>query len=197
MKQAGALVTALVFVGWSMWNLRNLFRIVTGLRDRSWQGPLWWARLCSVALFAGFATWIWAEFRTGLDEHDTCQFVHHEYYDAAYADAHAAEFRKLFPLHDKCNAQFDLVPSWVNPFLVVCAVVVTAAVAVLLRFGITHLTRRTRCVLRLPACAKIKSSRTMIGESPVTSARSTAHGKTQRPAGPRSDSSQRDGASGN
>ncbi|MEU6536878.1 hypothetical protein [Streptomyces sp. NPDC047000] len=140
MKEVGALGTAVVFIGWAMWNLWSLFRIATGLRDRSWQRPLWWTRVGSVALFAGLTTWTWALFSTGLDVSDTCQFVHHEYYDSTYTGAHAAEFRKLFPLHNKCNAHFDLVPPWVNPFLVVCTVVVVAAVAVLLRFGITHLT---------------------------------------------------------
>jgi hypothetical protein len=144
MKGSGALVIVVVFVGWAMWNLRNLFRIATGLRDRSWRRPLWWTRVGSVALFTGLTTWTWALFSTGLDESDTCQFVHHEYYDSAYADAHAAESQKLFPLHNRCNAHFDMVPAWVNPSLVVCAVITMVAAAVLLRFGIAHLTSLLR-----------------------------------------------------
>ncbi|MEU0964061.1 hypothetical protein ABZ357_00975 [Streptomyces sp. NPDC005917] len=144
MKQVGALVTAVVLIGWLLWSLWNLFRIVTGLRDRSWRRPLWWTRVCSIALFAGLAAWIWGVFRTGLDVRETCLFVHHEHYDRAYRDAHAAELQKFFPLHNKCNAHFDLVPPWVNPSLMVCAVVAMTAVAVLLQFGIAHLTSLPR-----------------------------------------------------
>ncbi|MGW1255654.1 hypothetical protein ACWD5Q_10795 [Streptomyces sp. NPDC002513] len=141
MKQAGALIAAVALAVWLVW---NLFRIVTGLRDRSWRRPLWWTRVCSVAFFAGLASWIWGVFRTGLDVRETCQFVHHQYYDRAYRDAHAAEFQKFFPLHNKCNAHFDLVPPWLNPALVVCAVISLAAIAALLRFGIAHLTSLPR-----------------------------------------------------
>jgi hypothetical protein len=144
MKQVGALFAAVVLIGWLVWNLWSLFCIVTGLRDRSWRHPLWWTRVCSVALFAGLVTWILGVFRGGLDVRKTCQFVHHEYYDRAYRDAHAAEFQKFFPLHNKCNAHFDLVPAWVNPSITVCAVIAMAAVAVLLKFGIAHLTRFSR-----------------------------------------------------
>ncbi|KOG59613.1 hypothetical protein ADK77_39425 [Streptomyces antibioticus] len=144
MKQVGALSAAVVLIGWLVWNLWNLFRIVTGLRDRSWRRPLWWTRVCSVALFVGLTTWIWGVFRGGLDIRETCQFVRHEYYDRAYRDAHAAEFQSFFPLHNKCNAHFDLVPAWVNGSITVCVVIALAAVAVLLKFGIAHLTGCSR-----------------------------------------------------
>jgi hypothetical protein len=140
MKQVGVLAAAVVLVVWFVWNLWNLFRIVTGLRDRSWRRPLWWTRACSVAFFAGLASWIWAVSRTGLDVRETCQFVQHQHYDKSYRAAHAAEFQTFFPLHNKCNAHFDLVPPWVNPFLVVCAVMSLAAIAALSKFGIAHLT---------------------------------------------------------
>lgn len=84
------------------------------------------------------------KFRGGLDARKTCQFVHHEYYDRAYRDAHAVEFDRLFPLHNKCNAHFDLVPAWVNPSIMLCAALVLAAVAVPLRFGIACLTSFSR-----------------------------------------------------
>lgn len=144
MKQAGALVAAVILVVWLVWNLWSVFRMVTGLRDRSWRRPLWWARVCSVSLFAGLSVWTWGVFRTGLDVRETCQFVHHVHYDRAYRDAHAAEFQRFFPLHNRCNAHFDLVPAWVNPSLAVCAVISIVAIAVLVKFGITHLTRSPR-----------------------------------------------------
>ncbi|MCP9956614.1 hypothetical protein [Streptomyces sudanensis] len=144
MKQAGALLVAVVLVSWLVWNLWNVFRIATDFRGGSWRRPLWWARVGSIALFAGLMTWIWGKFRGGLDARKTCQFVHHEYYDRAYRDAHAVEFDRLFPLHNKCNAHFDLVPAWVNPSIMLCAALVLAAVAVPLRFGIACLTSFSR-----------------------------------------------------
>ncbi|RNG35350.1 hypothetical protein [Streptomyces botrytidirepellens] len=144
MKQVAFFAVAAALIVWLIWNLWNLFRILTGLRNGSWQRPMWWTRLCSVSLFAGLASWIWGTFRTGLDVRDTCQFVHHERYDETYWDAHAKEFQKIFPLHNKCNAHYDLVPAWVNPAIVVCAVVSLAAIAVLLRFGTAYITNLPR-----------------------------------------------------
>ncbi|MGW5093196.1 hypothetical protein ACWEQ1_02520 [Streptomyces nodosus] len=139
MKQAGALTAAVILVAWLVWNLWNLFHIATGLQDRSWRRPLWWTRLCSVSLFGGLACWIWGGLRQGLIVSDAC-LVRHQPYDKAYWDSHAEEFGKFFPLHNKCNAHFDLVPVWVNPAIVVSGVVSLAAVAVLLWFGSAYLT---------------------------------------------------------
>jgi len=77
-------------------------------------------------------------FATGLDTRKTCLFVHHERYDEAYRRTHAAEFDKIFPLYNMCNAHADLVPAWVNPTIAVCVVVALAAAAVLLWFVTTH-----------------------------------------------------------
>nr|WSZ96936.1 hypothetical protein OH820_15810 [Streptomyces sp. NBC_00857] len=145
MKEAGALTVALLLVVWLVWNLWNLFRIAIDLRNGSWWRPMWWTRLCSVSLFAGLASWIrGGVFGGGLDVRETCQFVHHERYDEAYWDSHAEEFQKIFPLHNKCNAHFDMVPAWVNPAIATCAIVSLAAIAVLLWFGTTHLTSLSR-----------------------------------------------------
>ncbi|GAA1359414.1 hypothetical protein [Streptomyces beijiangensis] len=144
MKQAGAVAAAVILVVWLLWNLWNVYRITVGLRDGSWRRPMWWTRLCSVALLVGLASWIRGVFSTGLDLRKTCQFVHHQRYDAAYWESHTAEFRKLFPLHNKCNAHFDLVPGWVDPAVVVCAVVSLVAVAVLLGFGTARLISLSR-----------------------------------------------------
>ncbi|MEV5985454.1 hypothetical protein AB0L85_10570 [Streptomyces sp. NPDC052051] len=138
MKQAGALMATVVLAAWLVWNLWNLFRIAGGLRNGSWRRPMWWTRVCSVSLFAGLAAWLWGVFSGGLDVRTLCVQGHHERYDAAYWDSHAEEFRRLFPLHNKCNAHYDLVPTWVNPAMVICAVVAVAALAVLVWFGTTR-----------------------------------------------------------
>ncbi|GHH84691.1 hypothetical protein GCM10018793_49830 [Streptomyces sulfonofaciens] len=144
MKQAGAIAVAVILLVWLVWNLWNLLRIAGGLRTGSWRRPMWWARVCSVSLLAGLASWLRGAFSGGLDIREACQFVHHEHYDAAYWQAHAREFRKLFPLHSKCNAHVDLVPAWVNPAVVSCAAVSLAAAAVLLWFAVAPLTRVPR-----------------------------------------------------
>ncbi|MGW3495334.1 hypothetical protein [Streptomyces sp. NPDC001020] len=139
MKETGALTGVVIFVAWLVWNLLNVFRIVGGLRNGSWRRPMWWTRLCSLSLFAGLASWLRGVFVGGLDVGETCQFVHHEHYDSAYRNAHAEEFHKLFPLHDKCNAHYDMVPAWVNPTIVICTAVGLVAIAALVWFGTAHL----------------------------------------------------------
>ncbi|WP_326754579.1 hypothetical protein OIE73_25330 [Streptomyces hirsutus] len=51
-----------------------------------------------------------------------------------------AQFQRLFPLHNKCNAEYDLVPAWVNPAIVNRVAFVLLATAVLLWFGVRHFT---------------------------------------------------------
>ncbi|GAA5187943.1 hypothetical protein GCM10023322_37440 [Rugosimonospora acidiphila] len=132
----------LLLVAWLIWNLWNLFRIATGLRNASWRRPMWWTRVCSISLFAGLASWTWGAFSGGLDVGEACTWNHHQRYDEVYRDAHAEEFQRLFPLHNKCNPDFDLVPAWVNPIVAASAIVLVIAVAVLLWFGWARLTGR-------------------------------------------------------
>lgn len=141
MKALGLLTVVAVLGAWLVWNAWNVFRLVTGVRDSSWRGPMWWTRLCSVALFVGVAAGIRGLFATGLDTRKTCLFVHHERYDEAYRHSHAAVFSKIFPLHNMCNAHADLVPAWVNPTIAVCGVVALAAAAAPLWFVTTHVIR--------------------------------------------------------
>ncbi|WP_037840738.1 hypothetical protein [Streptomyces sp. NRRL F-5126] len=140
MTAVGILFAAAVLCVWLVWNLVCLYRIARGVRSGAWRRPMWWTRLCSVALFAGLASWVWGVLSEGLDEREECGLRHHQVYDGAYRAAHEQQGRSLFPLHDKCNAHYDLVPAWVNPAIVGCAVVAAAALAVLLWFGAAHLT---------------------------------------------------------
>ncbi|MCX3060395.1 hypothetical protein [Streptomyces beihaiensis] len=144
MKALALLTVVVVLVVWLVWNAWNVFRVVVGARDGSWRRPMWWTRLCSIALFVGAAAWTRGVFAAGLDTRKTCLYTHHVPYDTAYRDAHADEFRRLFPLHNKCDAHFDLVPGWVNPTVVAGAVVALAAAAVLLWFATTYVIRLSR-----------------------------------------------------
>lgn len=144
MKEASTLAVAVILAAWLVWNLWNLFPLAVGLRNGSWRRAMWWTRLCSVSLCAGLASWVRGVFGGGLNVRETCLFVHHERYDAKYWDSHAEEFQRIFPLHNKCHAQYDLVPAWVNPAIVTCSLISLAAITVLLWFGTTHLTRLPR-----------------------------------------------------
>lgn len=144
MKEASALIVTVFLAAWLVWNLWNLVRMAIGVGNGSWRRAMWWTRLCSVALFVGLASWARGVFGGGLDVREACLFVFHERYDETYRESHSEEFRKIFPLHNKCSAHYDLVPAWVNPTIVTCTVISLVAIAVLLWFGTTHLTRLLR-----------------------------------------------------
>ncbi|MFD3736013.1 hypothetical protein [Streptomyces sp. NPDC058632] len=111
MREAGLLAVTGLLVVWLLWSLRNLYRIPVGLRDGSWQRPPWWARLWSLALFVGFADWVRGALGGGLDVGEACAYAHHQTYDSACRPAHVEEFQRLFPLHNRCNAEYDPVPG--------------------------------------------------------------------------------------
>lgn len=144
MKAAGTLAAELLLLAWLAWNAWNLFRIPAGLSNGAWRRPMWWARLCSVTLFAGLVSWVWGIFSPGLDVEEECVLRHHQTFDDAYWDSHFREAQRFFPLHARCNAHYDLVPAWVNPTVVCCAVVSLAAAGVLLWFGAVRLSARLR-----------------------------------------------------
>ncbi|MER6151121.1 hypothetical protein [Streptomyces hirsutus] len=141
-ESIGVLAVSGLLLAWLLWSLWNLYRIPAGLRDGSWQRPLWWARLWSLALFVGCVAWLRGALSGGLDVGETCAYVHHQTYDRAYLAARAEESGRLFPLHEKCNGAYDLVPAWVNPTILNCAAFVLLATAVLLWFGVARLTGR-------------------------------------------------------
>ncbi|GAB2443177.1 hypothetical protein [Streptomyces incanus] len=161
MKEAGVLAVWGLLLAWLLWSLWNLYRIPVGLRDGSWQRPLWWTRLWSVSLLVGCVAWVRGALSGGFDVGETCAYAHHQMYDSAYRAVHLAESQRLFPLHNKCNAEYDLVPAWVNPTVVNCAAFVLLATAVLLWFGVRRLTGRgaSRIAVRRLGC---------VAPSPVT-----------------------------
>lgn len=160
MKEAGALTVAVVLVVWLSWNVANLYSLTVDLRDGSWRRPMWWTRLCSVALFVGFAAWVRGLFSGSYDVAEVCSLIHHENFDREYRSAHLAESRALFPLHNKCNAHYDLVPAWVNPTVVVCAVVVLVSVLVLIWYGARRFTTSGRRLMWAGRTGKRTESRT-------------------------------------
>ncbi|RJQ92531.1 hypothetical protein [Amycolatopsis panacis] len=60
-----------------------------------------------------------------LDIQEACEAAQQPF-DRAYLSQHRQDTGQLFPRHDLCNADYDLVPGWINPALVIFAVVTVA-----------------------------------------------------------------------
>ncbi|MEV5999036.1 hypothetical protein AB0M25_07035 [Streptomyces griseomycini] len=66
--------------------------------------------------------WFWGAWSGGLDVAETCRLLHGQEFDPDYRGEHPDEPLRVFPLHNRCNASYDLVPAWINPALVCLAV---------------------------------------------------------------------------
>lgn len=99
----------------------------------------WWvlAVACGCGLLLTFGA---GAFAGGFDAREMCR-MEGQVYDKAYRAEHWREPGRLFPLHNKCNAAFDLVPAWVNPTLVCLTVAAGACVTAGLVRGARRLLR--------------------------------------------------------
>jgi hypothetical protein len=93
--------------------------------------PLTWLRLAFGSIVAVALTFFIGAFAGGHEIDETCA-AKHEIYDEVYRSEHWLEPSQVFPMHNKCNADFDLVPFWVNPALVIFAVLTVAFVVALI-----------------------------------------------------------------
>lgn len=76
-----------------------------------------------------------------LDPEEACHRAG-EAYDQAYRRANFEEYTRWFPLRNKCHADYDLVPTWVNPALVTLTVLALACTAYAAHLAV--LRRRTK-----------------------------------------------------
>ncbi|MEW2417656.1 hypothetical protein AB0953_28595 [Streptomyces sp. NPDC046866] len=112
--------------------------VFRAVRARAWRAPGLWA---GGALMAGAAT-IGAYLAGavagwgGMDMGETCG---EDQYDSAFVAAHQND--PLFPLHNWCNAEHDLVPSWVNPTVTGLAVLTAVCLALTAVAGAARITR--------------------------------------------------------
>jgi hypothetical protein len=67
--------------------------------------------LLLAALMSGYGAWRMVV----PDKKEFCTTVLHQRYDPAYA----LDDERFFPLTQKCNASYDLVPAFVNPSIAV------------------------------------------------------------------------------
>ncbi|GGQ45791.1 hypothetical protein [Streptomyces asoensis] len=96
---------------------------------------LHWLTLSVLSCGALFVVWLWGVWSGGLDVAETCTLLRGQKYDEAYRAEHWREPSQIFPLHNRCNASYDLVPAWINPALVLLALL--ASVSLVL--GVTRL----------------------------------------------------------
>ncbi|MDN5667469.1 MAG: hypothetical protein L0G87_03630 [Renibacterium salmoninarum] len=55
-----------------------------------------------------------------------------EIYDEDYRSQNWQEPTQIFPMHNKCNASYDLVPFWINPALVFFALLALICLTLLI-----------------------------------------------------------------
>ncbi|MET9763442.1 hypothetical protein ABZ016_31100 [Streptomyces sp. NPDC006372] len=122
---------------------------VRAVRAGRWSRPRTWLSLGVACVSTGVGGFVVAYltgiFSGGLDVQEACVYGHGVRYDDAFREAHAQEFNRWFPLHSKCNEDFDLVPAWVNPAIVFFVLLAAIGVLCLAAAVVTALrTRRNR-----------------------------------------------------
>lgn len=99
------------------------------------------AALISASLTA--VVWVFGIFSGGLDVQETCELTLHTTYDQAWRDRTGADGTSYFPVSDACNEHVSLVPAWVNPTILILAVLaISALVLALFRIASAILHRK-------------------------------------------------------
>lgn len=126
METAAALIPLLALLAVPAF---GVWRLIRGLLARDWKRPAWFAHATWVFLVLTAGVWFYGLLSTGLDVEETCTVRHHQPYDDAFREAHRAKWFRLFPLSSKCNAGYELVPSWVNPAVAVFGLLFVVSLA--------------------------------------------------------------------
>jgi hypothetical protein len=112
------------------------------LFDYRWRTPGWFIATAALCVVAAAVTWLIGAFAgSSMDPEESCHTAGTTY-DEAYRSAHWREPSRWFPLHNKCNAGYDLVPVWVNPALVLLLLLATTSLGVAVWLAVAH--RRTK-----------------------------------------------------
>ncbi len=90
-------------------------------------GPVAWMGLAVVSAFLLGITYFVGMFSGGHEVDETCAAAG-QHYDHQYRAEHWREPSRWFPMHNRCNADHDLVPVWVNPAIVVLRVLIVVCV---------------------------------------------------------------------
>ena len=90
-------------------------------------GPLAWMALAVASSFLLGVTFLVGMFSGGHEIDETCAALGRPM-DEQYRAEHWREPGQWFPMHNKCNADYDLVPMWVNPAIVVLTLLIVVCV---------------------------------------------------------------------
>ncbi|WP_055524980.1 hypothetical protein [Streptomyces graminilatus] len=95
---------------------------------RRW-GLLAWVAALVAAPFLLAITFFVGIFAGGQEIDETCASLGRPL-DERYRAEHWREPGRLFPLHNKCDADYDLVPVWVNPAIIGLTLLIVVSVGV-------------------------------------------------------------------
>ncbi|MFY1573555.1 hypothetical protein ACN26Z_01515 [Verrucosispora sp. WMMD703] len=109
-----------------------------------WKTPGWFLATAALCAVATVVTWFIGAFPgSSLDAEESCRAAGATY-DDAYRSTHWQEPSRWFPLRNKCNATYDLVPAWVNPTLVLLLLLTTTCLGATVWLGIANQRAKTR-----------------------------------------------------
>jgi len=118
-----------------------LRRWVSPLFTGRWRTPGWFVGTAGFCVVTAAVTWFIGAFAgPSTNPEESCRAAGVTY-DGAYRSVHWREPSRVFPLRNKCNATYDLVPAWVNPALVLLLVLTTTCLVVAVRLVVAD--RRT------------------------------------------------------
>ncbi|GAA3002318.1 hypothetical protein [Streptomyces fulvorobeus] len=106
----------------------SVWKTARGLPARRWRHPGWWVFPAVVLIGIGCVVWFVGAFSGGFDVREACA-ARGVPYDDAYRTENWREPSQWFPLHNRCDADHDLVPAFVNPSLVAIAVMLVGCAA--------------------------------------------------------------------
>ena len=98
------------------------------MRELRGINPSFWLANMIVALAFTGAFWLYGALSGGFDTPQECE-SRGQPLDTEYRRLNWEEPGRYFPLHNKCNADYDLVPFWLNPALVFLALLALAFAA--------------------------------------------------------------------
>ncbi|EFE75095.1 hypothetical protein K7395_22170 [Streptomyces filamentosus] len=104
------------------------------------------AALGLIAFLNAATAWILGFSRAGLDLRESCERRSGVPFDQKWHDTHYMESQGLFPLHAKCSASVDLVPSWVNPTVIALSILSAAFLCTAVCLGVRTFLRRRKKV---------------------------------------------------
>lgn len=99
-----------------------------GYNDARRLPPLGWLAAAPISFVAFSVTFLIGVFSGGLHTHKTCM-REGQIFDREYRSKNWEEANRIFPLSNKCNADYDLVPPWINPLLLLLAAATLAFLA--------------------------------------------------------------------